>query len=67
MIRRLVLAAVAGAVAFLICVFVGMLFAATGIPIAATVGAFLTQWAAAIAILVFIWHFFTGGSGFLTP
>lgn len=66
MLRRIILAAVAGAVAFLVCIFVGMLLSATGIPIATTIGAFLSQWAAAIAILVAIWHFFTGGSG-LTP
>jgi len=64
MISRLVLAAVAGAIAFLVCILVGMLLAATGIPIAATIGAFLTQWAAAIAILVAVAHFF-GGVTFL--
>ena len=62
MLRRVILAVVVGAVAFLICILVGMLLTATGIPIAATVGAFLTQWAAAIAILAAVWHFFSGGA-----
>lgn len=62
MLRRIVIAAVVGAFAFLICILFGMLLGATGIPIATTIGAFLTQWAGAIAILVAIWHFFTGGS-----
>jgi len=61
MLNRVILAAIAGAVAFLVCIFVGMLLSATGIPIAATIGAFLTQWAAAIAILVALWQFFSGG------
>jgi hypothetical protein len=60
MIRRLVLAAVAGAIAFLVCILLGMLLSATGIPIAVTIGAFLETWAGAIAILVAVAHFFGG-------
>jgi len=62
MLSRLIMACVAGAVAFLVCILVGMLLSAIGIPLLATVGAFLTQWAAAIAVLVALAHFFGGGS-----
>lgn len=61
MLSKVIVAAIVGAVAFLVCMLVGMLLAATGIPILATVGAFLTQWAAAIAILTALYHFFAGG------
>lgn len=64
MLSRVIQAAIAGAVAFLVCIFVGMLLAATGIPIADAIGAFLTTWAAAIAILVALAAFF-GGPTFL--
>lgn len=63
MLRRIILAAIVGAVAFLICVFVGGLLATTGIPLLAFIGGFLVQWATVIAILVFVWYFFTGGNG----
>jgi hypothetical protein len=62
MLSRLVMACVAGAVAFLICLLVGALLVAIGIPLLATVGAFLTQWATAIAILVALAYFFGGGA-----
>ena len=62
MLNRVILAAVAAAIAFLVCVFAGGLLATTGIPILAFVGSFLAQWATVISILVFLWHFFSGGS-----
>jgi uncharacterized Tic20 family protein len=58
MIQRLVLAAVAGAIAFLVCILAGMLLGATGLPIATTIGAFLEKYAIAIAFLVAVAHFF---------
>ena len=58
MISRLALAAVAGTIAYLVCILIGMLLSAVGVPIAATIGAFITQWAMAIAILVAVAHFF---------
>jgi hypothetical protein len=61
MLVRLVLAAVAGAIAWLICVFIGGLLALTGIPIAAYIGEFMVRWAIVISILVAIWYFFAGG------
>lgn len=62
MLSKLIMAAVAGAIAFLICILVGALLAAINIPLLAVIGAFLTQWATAIAILVALAHFFGGGS-----
>jgi hypothetical protein len=66
MLVRLILAAIAGAVAWLVCIFVGGLLALTGVPIAVFVGDFLKQWAIVISILVAIWYFFAGG-GFSFP
>lgn len=66
MLWRLILAAIAGAVAWLVCVFVGGLLAMTGIPIAAYIGNFLVQWAVIVSILVAIWYFASGG-GFTLP
>lgn len=60
MLSRLVMAGVAGAIAFLICTLVGMLLAAAGLPVADTIGAFLTTYAVGIAILVAVAHFFGG-------
>ena len=62
MIARLVMACVAGAVAFLVCLLVGALLSAVGIPPLAVVGKFLEQWATAIAILVALAYFFGGGT-----
>ncbi len=61
-LRTIILAAVMGAVAFLVCVFIGGLLATTGIPILAFVGGFLKEWATVISILVFVWYVFTGGT-----
>jgi len=58
MIARIALAAVAGAIAFLICMLVGMLLVASGLPIATTLGEFLSKYAVAIAFLVAVAHFF---------
>lgn len=62
MIRRVVLAVVAGIVAFLVCILLGMLLTSIGISWVAAIGAFLEQWAALIGLLVALWHFFSGGS-----
>lgn len=62
MLSRVILAAIAGVVAFLICVFVGGLLAAMGIPIAAFIGGFLVQWATVISVLVALAQFFGGVS-----
>jgi len=61
MLARIIMAAVAGVVAFLICVFVGGLLATTGVPIAAFIGGFLKEWATVISILVALAYFFGGG------
>jgi hypothetical protein len=61
MLSRLILAALAGGVAYLICVFAGGLLGITAVPILAFVGAFLVQWAVLISIIVALWYFFAGG------
>ncbi len=60
MLSRLILAAIAGVIAFLVCVFVGGLLATTGVPIAVFVGSFLKEWATVISILVALAQFFGG-------
>ncbi len=62
MLAKLILAAVAGVVAFLVCTFVGGLLATTGVPIAVFIGGFLVQWATVISILVAVAYFFGGGA-----
>lgn len=61
MLSRLVTACVAGIVAYLICILVGALLVSIAIPFVVVIGAFLTQWAAVIALLVALAHFFGGG------
>ncbi len=61
LIGRIVLAAVFGGIAFLVCIFVGGLLASTDLPPAAFIGKFLETWAWAIAVLVAVWYFFRGG------
>jgi len=54
-------AAVVGAIAFLVVVFVGGLLATTGVQPAEFIGRFLERWAIAIAVVVALWFFFFGG------
>lgn len=61
MLSRIILAALAGAVAWLVCVFVGPLLVLTGVPILAYVGKFIEQWAILISIIVALYAFFSGG------
>lgn len=64
MIRKLVLAAVVGVTATLVCVLVGTLLIAVNVSLAVTIGSFLKDWAAAIGILAAIWFYFTNGDTF---
>jgi len=58
MIQRIAIAAIYGAAAWLICILIGMLLTASGIPVATTLGAFLERFAVAIAFLVAAAKFF---------
>lgn len=58
MLSKLILAVVVGVVVYLICVFVGSILVALGVPIADTVGGFLQQFAVVIGFLAAIWYFF---------
>lgn len=60
MIGRIVLAVVVGAAVGLLCLLLGMLLGAVGIPFVATVGSFLSTWAWVIGILAGLWWFFSG-------
>lgn len=61
MLSRVIIAALVGVIAYLVCVFVGGLLASMGIPIAAFVGGFLVQYAVVISVLAALWQFFAGG------
>ena len=62
MISRLVLALVVAIVTGLVCILLGSILASLGVPIATTIGDFLTHWGWVIGILAGLWYFFTGGS-----
>lgn len=62
MISRLVLACIAGIVAFLICVLVGGLLITTTVPFVVTVGTFLKTYAGLFGLLTALWYFFSGQS-----
>jgi len=61
-IGRLVQALVVAIVTGLVCLLLGAILGSLGIPIASTVGAFLTHWGWVIGILAGLWFFFSGGS-----
>lgn len=62
MVSRILMALVAGAVAYLVCIFLGGLLVLTGVPLVAFVGEFLKQWAVLISILVAIGYFVSGST-----
>jgi hypothetical protein len=60
MLSRLITSALAGAIAWLICVIAGALLVATSIPILTVAGGLLEQYAVAISIIVALLNFFGG-------
>jgi putative Mn2+ efflux pump MntP len=63
MLNRIILAVLAGVIAFLVCIFVGgVVLVALGVPIAVAVGKFLEQYATVISAVVALWYYFSGGS-----
>lgn len=60
MVARVVLAVVVAIAVGLVCLLLGAVLAALEVPIAVTVGGFLTRWAWVIGVLTGIWHFFAG-------
>lgn len=62
MIRRIALAVVIGAIAWLLCVIGGALLASVGIPVVKTLGDLLEMYAVVIGVLVGLVAFFTGWS-----
>lgn len=65
-IGRVILAIVVGAIAWLLCMFIGGLLATLAIPPIVFVGHFLKDWGYVIGVLVGLWFFFAGG-GFTWP
>jgi hypothetical protein len=66
LLGRLLIALAAAIAAWLVAIFFGGLLALTHAPLMAYVGGFIETWAILIAVLVFIWVFFSS-SGFSLP
>lgn len=60
LIGRILFALACALVAWLICVFFGGLLALTHAPLMAYVGAFIQTWAVLIAVIAFLFAFFSG-------
>lgn len=61
MVSRTVIAVIVAVAVSLGCILLGMILGSLGMPIASTVGAFLTQWGYAIGVLCGLYQFFAGG------
>ncbi len=62
MIARLVLAVVVAVVVGLVCILLGDILSTLKVPIAVTIGDFLSAWGWVIGVLAGLWYFFSGGS-----
>lgn len=60
LLPRIATAAVIAGFVFLACLLLGSLLGTVGIPPVEAVGHFLKEWAAAIAVLMFLWALFRG-------
>lgn len=60
MLSRLIIAVVVAAIVGLACLLLGSILSGLGIPIASTIGKFLTQWAWVIGVLAGLLQFFRG-------
>jgi hypothetical protein len=60
MLMRLVAATVVAVIVYLACILLGAILGSLGVPIATTVGGFLTQFAVVIGVLAGLWHFAGG-------
>jgi len=61
MLMRLVAATVVAIVVYLACILLGIILGGLNVPIASTIGGFLTAYAAVISVLAGLWHFVRGG------
>lgn len=61
MLMRVLAAVVVAALVYLGCILLGAVLGDLNIPIASTIGAFLTQFAVAIGVLAGLWYFLKGG------
>lgn len=59
---RILFALAVALVVWLVCVFFGGLLALTHAPLMAYVGAFIETWAVLIAVIAFLFAFFSGSS-----
>lgn len=67
MLARLVLAVVVAVVTGLVCILVGGILVTLKVPIAVTIGDFLSAWGWVIGVLAGLWYFFSGGFTFTRP
>jgi hypothetical protein len=60
MIQKLVLAVVVAIAVGLVCMLLGAVIGSLNVPIAETIGHFLTAWGWVIGVLAGLWYFFAG-------
>lgn len=61
MIETLLLAVVVAVAVGLVCLLLGKVLESLGVPPAAAVGSFLTQYCWVIGVVAGLWYFITGG------
>lgn len=61
-LRLLILAVVVAAATGLACILLGSVLGSLNIPIADTIGKFLTAYGWALGVLAGLWYYFTGGT-----
>lgn len=61
MISRIAVAVVVAVAVTLLCMLLGAILSSLGVPIAVTVGGFLSTWGAVLGVLAGLYHFFRGG------
>lgn len=60
-LRQLILAVIVAVVVGLVCVgLLGPIIAGLGVPIAKTMGDFLTRWGWVLGVLAGLWYYFAG-------
>jgi hypothetical protein len=62
LLGRIILAVVVAVVVGLACMLLGAVLATLKVPIATTIGDFLTTWGWVIGVLSGLWYFFAGGN-----
>lgn len=60
MLSKIILAVIAGVVAYIVCMVLGTVLIALSVPVAVTVGALLKGFAGLVSVLVFLYYIAVG-------